>query len=550
MNALVKAEESLHESERSHLFLHAPDPRDSLTLLAKEPQVRGKRSRTFPGHQTGNLTGSMKIVSARIAIIEQQFGTSISADRKRLVGFHFANLINDIMEAGQLNLTITGANDSIGSCDHDHYFGSFRLLFANESDGSLFMPANANCDRLEPFEAGSQFMDIRSNILMLRQLTRSEKTGTSLLSNTHPSVYVLMSALMLILLTAVMLRQKMSPRKKDRRTKASSGDCRDGLRLFWLLYGVACRQAMLIRSAVSNIRLLFLLFCLLMLLFQVFLSSFFKTDLMIKTPVTTIDTLEDLAAAKQFRATFPREWNLWTIFRDSKEPALKAIWSRATHGTGDPKVATIVMTNAGKTISPYELIAPMKEGRVYICPDRVNRFMVDAFCIGYTPEATEIVYLSRRSFFSILMMAIYRKDTDPVIKERFNFILTSFNEHGFHDFYLKNPLGILRKTLEQRACYQRMEIETIGDGSEEEFRRLATSDFRGLARVSFAFLLLSLLCLLGEDVLHRLVTSCRRQRRLKRITPPEIKVTTAPSTPAQRQEAGRLTAVSPRALTL
>lgn len=106
----------------------------------------------------------MKVIPVRLAVMEQQLGVTISQDRQHLIGFLFANLMKYLMDAGHMNVTWSSIRDNIGSCDESRYFGAYQLLYDNQSDASLFMPSDANCDRLSPFEPSKVFIDSSSNI--------------------------------------------------------------------------------------------------------------------------------------------------------------------------------------------------------------------------------------------------------------------------------------------------------------------------------------------------------------------------------------------------
>ena len=264
--------------------------------------------------------------------------------------------------------------------------------------------------------------------------------------------------------------------------------------------------------------MLFYLCCCLMLLFLVFFSSCFKTDLMIKKPVETIDTLQDLAGSSDYRALFPMEWNLWIRFRDSDDDVLKSIWNKATRETGNYKEAVISLSESKSRIDPFEMLRQLRQGRVFISGQSMNRFVVNAFCIGYDVEnkanMTDIVYLSRKTFFPFLIMGIIRRESSHELKDRFNFILQSFNEHGFHDFYDKNPLGILRKTVEQKNCYQHMRLERLGDGSEQDVRPIVWPNVAQLLYDCLLLLCLSFVLLAFECSMLLI-----RRRRDKKVTP-------------------------------
>lgn len=458
----------------------------------------------------------MKTVSARIAIIEQQMGVTISDDRKKLEGFLFANLLNDIFEAGHMDVTYERFTDNIGTCDKDKYHGAYEMLFENRSDVSLFMLSNVNCDRMSPFEISRVVIDHSNDILMMRKLEQSQVRVSSLLGSTPPSIGLILFAFLITILIGILIsRHVRVQRLRLRRGESTKTSTKPHLfPMLTLLVGVSMRQGLMIRSKSSIARSFFYLFCWLALMFLVFFSSDFKTDLMIKKPVETIESLEKLAASDQYRALFPIEWNLWMRFSGSDDPILKSIWMKATHGTGRPEDGTISIAGQKGKIDPFEMLQRMRQGNVFISDRNINRFLVNAYCLGYDVDnkenINEIVYQSMQSFFPSLLMGIMRKDAPVEVKNRYNFILTCFNEHGFHDFYVQNPLGILRKTTEQKNCFHRMRLETIGDGSEQDVRPIIWGNISRLVVYCSMILATAVLALAIEWT--RSLILLRRQR--------------------------------------
>jgi hypothetical protein len=460
----------------------------------------------------------MRNITARIAIMEQQMGVAISSDRKSLEGFLFANLLNDVIQAGHLDPTFQPITDNIGACDENNYYGAYKLLYENVSDASLFMPSDANCDRMSPFEAASVVIDHSNDILMLRKLiTRKEQEDNtklaSLMGSTPPSIGLILFAFMITILIGILIARHVRVQllRVERGQSTKTGSKRQLIPTLTLLLATAIRQPFMIRSKSGIARVLFYLYCWLAIMFLQYFSGDFKTDLMIKKPTETIETLQDLAGSERYRALFPLEWNLWRRFLAMEDPVMKTIWMKATRGTGKPEDGTISMTGKKNNIDPMEMLNQMREGRVFICDKNINRFLVNGFCLGYDKDnadnMTEIIHTSRLSFFPSLLMGIMRVDAPKDFKDRFNFILTCFNEHGFHDFYVKNPFGINKQSQEQKDCFRRMRRERMGDDSGQDVTPIKWGNISRLVLYSSALLIIAVISLLIEfqqiTCLHR-----------------------------------------------
>ena len=173
----------------------------------------------------------MKVVSGRLAVMEQQLGVTISDDGKKLLGFHLANLLNDMLQAGHFNVSFSTIADNIGSCDDSGYFGAYRLLNDNESDASLFLLSDSNCDRMSPFEAGKVFIDQSSSILMIRKLEPPQVRFTNLLGGTPPLIGLIILTLMFVILAGIVIARNvrvqmlrlMKKQPLNGKTKSQSG---------------------------------------------------------------------------------------------------------------------------------------------------------------------------------------------------------------------------------------------------------------------------------------------------------------------------------------
>lgn len=444
----------------------------------------------------------MKTVTARFAVLDQYLSTQISADGHRLVGFHFASVFNDIMDGGHMNLTLTSISNDIGSCNDTSYSGAYSVLYNNKSDVSLFMASNSACDRMSPFEAGFLFMDWPSSILMMKDLIPKSRTSSPSLLTTAPlSIFLLLVTLSFLIHQCItrlrspqrtlrILYRFVSMRKRRRNP---------GYKMFWLMVAVTFRQSRLLRARSCRIRFLFILFCWMIMTSSIFWSSFFKTSLVIKQPVEHIENLIDLARSDRYTGLFLKEWNLYRWFSVVKDPVMENVWRKATGNTGSTSAALL------SRVDMYGAMQRLGKGRVLLSPVTINTFLRDAYCYVYdeAEEISSIIHISKTSFFPFLSMAIFRRGAAQEIKDRINWIFMNYNEHGLHDFYKKNPLGILRKTPVQRTCYQKMESEEREQGSEEFVSPIIRDNLTGLAYSCIISMAIASLVLLIEALRKR-----------------------------------------------
>lgn len=460
------------------------------------------------------VASRMKTVLARFAFLEQNIAIRISGDGRRLVGFHFANVFNDIMDGGRMNLTISRIPNDIGSCNETSYTGPYEALYKNQSDVSFFLPSNSACDRMSAFEAGFPFMDTPSDIFMLKDLLPKSRSHTrSLVRNVPLIIMVIILLLSLVVHRCLIWFRNMDiSRRILLKSKAKkffylrSRPRHQGYKILWLMLAVSCRQSRLLRSRSCRSRLMFLAYCWMMMMFLIFMSSFFKTSLIVKQSVEHIETLEDLAQSERYSALFLKEWHLHHWIEPSNNPILRLIWSKATNNTKNISAA-LVDSSSGSSRLPdvYGTMQQLKRGRTLLSAVNVNRFLRDAYCYVYEPaeERSTIVHTSRTSFLPFLSMAIFRRGAPQEIKDRINWIFMNYNEHGLHDFYKKNPLGLLRKTSIQRECYRRIEEEEQDEKKSEEIVHSIT--LQNLTELNFwciKIIALAFVILLIENLRH------------------------------------------------
>lgn len=422
------------------------------------------------------------------------------------------------MSISSMNITYVEERIS-GSCSDSgaSHTGILYSLYNNISDWAIIPLAELNCSQTEQFAYGSVFGDNKNTLVhmhpQIKNLNSNKGAEMDIIQDIPfdqcarlINFLAFFTFLFLIVFSFVIskshlycIRRKNWDASREATRTHLKGYIRKKILIILLKVAqVVTRQGFDPGSNRVTVRLLWIL-----LMVHTFVTStvyfcVFKTNLFRPKEVTRLNNLHDLAASKNppYRARFAFETNTWKLFASSKSEPMKSIWKRANE-TGS---ALLHYTTERNNFAGFLNRSKLQNWAV-ISSFPNNRFFVDAYCLMFEMDefSDTQLYHSKETFLHSPTGIIFRKDFDVRSKREITISLSRMSQHGFNDYYDKNPQGLLRKFPIQLRCY-RMLQETAYSVPEERVNNLALAHYTRLIQIHLTSNVLASVTLVCEFI--------------------------------------------------
>lgn len=437
-----------------------------------------------------------------------QYGVNqLTRDRKHLEGLFFASLWNDLMDATGMNVTYV-PETTLGSCSPsgDGYDGVLHSIHSNLSDWSFIMLSELACPLVDEFSFGPVYGESSNKIVHTqKRRTRMDKLEDPLdiitdlsYERTARVVDCLINLTLFCLLVASLHLSRWFFESAHRILRPYSRKVNTSMYLRLLqvasyLAQVFTRQSFSPRGRCISLYLISYILMVHSFLVSVIYFSIFKTDLFQPQATVRLNTLQDLAESDRpaFKAIFPSQFNTWQRFARSQHEPYKSIWERAT--ADSQPLVDFAGSDLLKTFASFH-----EKHLAVITMFANSRFLIDAYCLMHESNLYPFqLYQSADSFLGTFNGIIMRKMLDSHSKRFISLIFLRIGQHGFQDYYIKNPQGLLRKTPEQLKCYRELEEERNAK-TEDRVHELSLRNFTTLLWVSVFIVTLAFATLLIE----------------------------------------------------
>ena len=435
----------------------------------------------------------------------------LTRDRKHLEGLLFASLWNDLMDATGMNVTYV-PETSLGSCSQSDggFDGVLYSIHSNLSDWSFIMLSELGCPLVDEFSFGPVYGESSNTIVHTQRRRNGADSRTAQLDIITDLPYSRAArvidcsinlALFCLLIAShhlsrwffVSVHRLLKPLSRP----VSTSIFQRTLTAAGYMTQVFTRQPINAPSRRVSFYLVSFLLILHSFLVSVIYFSIFKTNLFQPQAAVRLDTLQDLAqsAHPAYKAVFPSQFNTWQRFARSEHEPMKSIWERASRDS--KPFINFAHNDLVKTYQSFH-----EQHLAVITMFANSRFLIDAYCLIHESNLYPYqLYQSKDSFLGTLNGVIMRKQLEPSTKRFISRIFLRVGQHGFQDYYIKNPQGILRKTPEQLKCYRELE-EDRNAKTEDRVHDLSLENFSTLLLLSAFILTLAFVALLAEICLQ------------------------------------------------
>lgn len=457
-----------------------------------------------------------------------QYGINqISSDKRRLVGLFFADLWNDLMDVTRMNVTYVEERFT-GSCSDSgqNFTGILHSLYHDQSDWTIMPLAELNCSHVQAFDYGTVFMDTKNTLVHMHPRINGHRENAPLdiigdipFGKYAKAVNLLIYLVLWWLIVVASLMAKwfnysvkriyFRPRSRNR-VNYRSYIAKKLLSTASHILQVFTRQGFEPSSKRISVRYLWILFMIHAFVSSTIYFSVFKTDLFKPREVTLLNNLHDLATSKKppFQPRLPVETNTWKLFADSKVEPMKSVWKRANE-TGEALIRYSL-----KHMIDF-MPRMIHENWAIISHFNNNRFLVDAYCMVFeTSYPKSQMHHSKGTFLHSPTGVVFRKELDRKSKRKITTSFSMMSQSGFHDYYDRNPLGLLRKFPVQLRCYRMLE-ETSNFVQEEKVSKLSLVHYHRLLQIVSGAFAIAFFSLLYEIKMNKLMGPRRKPKTFK-----------------------------------
>lgn len=385
----------------------------------------------------------MKFVSGRQAFMDM---AGIRSCGDQLLGGFLANDINDRFHRFKINVTYV-KSEAIGHCQDGSYSGSYAKIHANESDWFETSLTNPDCDLL-PGKFGPFLSAFENSIFYLRENDNSTAKPLTMLKAATPDVYIIF-VLAVILIQQLLSRTRGLKSKKRWKRRVNEFGI---WRCLFLMLALFSRQLsdQIHRLRSMGRRQLFLAYIFLSFFVFTFFMNFYGTSLIIREPVETLDSLEELANSKNHTASFPEAFNLWQKFERSTEFPLQTIWQRTMKKVNNDKSKILL------SLMHIRIDQLIDSHTVNILIRPMAKYLLKYFCRelrGWEPFDKYTALIGRRvEVEPEQLILVTRTDIDPDLRDRLHKLYVSYSELGYDIFFQEYSYILKDEEVDVTKC--------------------------------------------------------------------------------------------------
>ena len=335
--------------------------------------------------------------------------------------------------------------DGVGSCDtKGNYRGVYDIVMSNQSDWSQIMLTEPNCNDLPGVTFGPVVSHFDNAMLSHREPVK--KVYETSVDVMHSLAVVDIEVLFLyfcMFVTIWFLLMKFTEKRSLKKAKRAT-------HFGWDLACVTFAQSSPSERQMKK-RVLLLSYSLAIFWLVQYIFAYFSTDLVTRIQEPAIDYLVDLAKSRRHTSEFISSYNTWKRFETTSDPIRHQIWAQAIRRRG---LEGILYTMTDNRVLYEIMLTIVNDHVVCIASEFVLRFAIDAYCLLYYQDPR--IKISKERFLPVVVGTIFRPGLDISVKKSLSRAYARFQAHGWHSYYGKNPLGILKKAPEQLECYAKL----------------------------------------------------------------------------------------------